>query len=56
MTSFLESSVSIDLLPTIDWLTQQKRFLVHQYTVTVPAGSSAFAWTERETVTELRPK
>ena len=25
------------------------RFLVHQYTVTVPAGSSAFAWTERET-------
>ena len=42
-------TVSIDLLPTIDWLTQQKRFLVHQYTVTVPAGSSAFAWTERET-------
>lgn len=42
-------TVSIDLLPTIDWLTQQKRFLVHQYTVTVPAGSSVFAWTERET-------
>ena len=42
-------TVSIDLLPTIDWLTQQKRFLVHQYTVTVPAGSSIFAWTERNT-------
>ena len=42
-------TVSIDLLPTIDWLTQQKRFLVHQYTVTVPADSYVFAWTERET-------
>lgn len=42
-------TVSIDLLPTIDWLTEQKRFLVHQYTVTVPAGSSVFAWTERDT-------
>ncbi len=42
-------TVSIDLLPTIDWLTQQKRFLIHQYTVTVPANSYVFAWTERET-------
>ncbi len=42
-------TVSIDLLPTIDWLTQQKRFLVHQYTVTVPANSSIFVWSERET-------
>ena len=42
-------TVSIDLLPTIDWLTQQKRFLVHQYSVTIPANSSVFVWTERET-------
>ncbi len=42
-------TVSIDLLPTIDWLTQQKRFLVHQYTVTVPADSYVFAWIDRET-------
>ena len=42
-------TVSIDLLPTIDWLTQQKRFLIHQYSVTVPADSSVFVWTERET-------
>ncbi len=42
-------TVSIDLLPTIDWLTQQKRFFIEQYTLTVPAGSSVFAWTARET-------
>lgn len=41
-------TVSIDLLPTIDWLTQQKRFLVHQYSIEVPAGLSVFVWTERE--------
>ena len=42
-------TVSIDLLPTIDWLTQQKRFLIHQYSITVPANSSVFVWSERET-------
>lgn len=47
-------TVSIDLLPTIDWLTTQKRFLVYEYTVTVPADSTVFAQTVRETA--LSPK
>lgn len=41
-------TVSIDLLPTIEWLSTQKRYAVNQYTITVPAGETICAQLSRD--------
>lgn len=41
-------TVSLDLLPTLEWIAKQERFLIYDYSIEIPSGETAKATVSRK--------